>query len=100
MKINNIPAEVARPDAVQKSQSVTQGNSQGETQGVSRQNDQVQISDAGRALANGGTSESNATSTLDPQRAEEIRTRILSGAYNSLSMAHQVAQAILNSGDL
>lgn len=100
MKVNNIPAEVTRPDAVQKSQSVTQGSTQDDTQSVSRRNDQVQISDAGRALASDETSESTATSTLDPQRAEEIRTRILSGAYNSLSMAHQVAQSILKSGDL
>lgn len=100
MKINNIPAEIARPDAVQKSQNVTQNGAQGQPANVSRRNDQVQISDAGRALASGATSESDATSTLDPQRAEAIRTRILSGAYNSLSMAHQVAQSILKSGDL
>ena len=101
MKINTIPAEIARPDAVQKSQNATQGaGSQDETSNVSRRNDQVQISDAGLALASDSASESTATSTLDPQRTEEIRGRILSGAYNSLSMAQQVAQSILKSGDL
>ena len=39
-------------------------------------------------------------SELDPHRIDEIRNRILAGAYQTNEMAEQVARAILRSGDL
>jgi len=48
---------------------------------------------------NEGTAK-QATAPLDPQRADQIRSSILSGAYNSLKMADQVARAVIRSGDL
>jgi hypothetical protein len=59
----------------------------------------VQISDAGLALATDGTA-AQASSQLDPARADQIRSNILSGAYNSLGMADQVARSVIRSGDL
>jgi negative regulator of flagellin synthesis FlgM len=63
---------------------------------VAARNDKVQISDAGRALAARGSS----TSGLDPERAAQIRQRVLDGAYNSLSVVDEVARRIQSSGDL
>ena len=58
--------------------------------------DTVQISDAGRARA----ARENVSSGLDPQRAAQIRQRVLDGAYNSLDVVNKVAQRVLDSGDL
>jgi len=60
--------------------------------------DKVQISDAGRALAARG--EDTATKGLDPARAERIRGRVLSGAYDTLEVVDAVARRLLDSGDL
>ncbi len=61
--------------------------------------DKVQISDAGRALAARGNPADSATS-LDPARADRIRGRILSGAYDTLEVVDAVARRLLDSGDL
>ena len=58
--------------------------------------DEVQISDAGRALAARGSREGGLTA----ERATEIRQRVLDGAYNSLAVVDEVARRILGSGDL
>jgi negative regulator of flagellin synthesis FlgM len=60
--------------------------------------DKVQISDAGRALAarDGDTQASG----LTPSRADAIRGRILSGAYDTLDVVDAVARRLLDSGDL
>lgn len=61
--------------------------------------DKVQISDAGRALAardDAATSSAN----LDPARAEKIRGRVLSGAYDTLEVVDAVARRLLDTGDL
>jgi negative regulator of flagellin synthesis FlgM len=63
---------------------------------VAARNDQVQISDAGRALA----ARDSSKTSLDPARAAQIRQRVLDGAYNSLSVVDEVANRILKSGDL
>ena len=62
----------------------------------SSSSDTVQISDAGRARA----ARENASSGLDPQRAAQIRQRVLDAAYNSLDVVNKVAQRVLDSGDL
>ena len=60
--------------------------------------DKVSISDAGRALAaREGDTDSLA---LDPARAERIRERVLSGAYDTLEVVDAVARRLLDSGDL
>ena len=57
--------------------------------------DSVQISDAGRSLAGRIAQEE-----FDPERVAELRTRVLTGAYNSLDVVDQVARRILQRGDL
>jgi len=54
--------------------------------------DSVQISSAGRSLA--------ASAQLDPERTAELRTKVLTGAYNTLDIVDQVARRILSRGDL
>lgn len=58
--------------------------------------DSVQISDAGRALA----ARAEEGQPLAAERAEEIRRRVLDGAYNSLAVVDEVARRILGRGDL
>lgn len=59
--------------------------------------DKVQISDAGRALA---ARDGDESSGVDPARADRIRGRILSGAYDTLEVVDAVARRLLDSGDL
>ncbi len=58
--------------------------------------DSVQISDAGRHLA-GRLEQQEA---LDPERVAELRTKVLTGAYNTLDVVDQVARRIISRGDL
>lgn len=102
MKINSTPAETIRTEHIQGTRST--GGVEGGIKALqpvapAARADRVQISDAGRAMAAqmGGVSE---TGALDPARAAEIRQRILTGAYNSVDMASDVARNILGSGDL
>lgn len=60
--------------------------------------DSVQISDAGRSLA--GRLELQQRAAFDPERVAEIRTKVLTGAYNTLDVVDQVARRILTRGDL
>ncbi len=66
----------------------------------SDRSDKVEISDAGRALAARDGSETQASSGLDPARADQIRGRVLSGAYDTLEVVDTVARRLLDSGDL
>ena len=61
--------------------------------------DKVEISNAGRALAARGDGTSK-TAGLDPARADQIRGRVLSGAYDTLEVVDAVARRLLDSGDL
>lgn len=58
--------------------------------------DTVSISDDARRL----NAEAGASDGLSPERAAQIRERLLSGAYHSTEMAGLVAQRILESGDV
>lgn len=58
--------------------------------------DSVQISDAGRHLAD----RLEQQDALDPERVAELRTKVLTGAYNTLDVVDQVARRILTRGDL
>lgn len=65
--------------------------------------DSVQISDAARQLEASGTAEAAGTERrqpLTPARVDELRKKVLEGAYNQLSVVDQVARRIQASGDL
>lgn len=107
MQVNKVAGDVARTEAAQRTQqSGAAAAPQAAVEAISevRRVDEVEISDAGRALAGAGDTPDAATdlkaSTLDPRRMDEIRSKILSGAYNSLEMADHVARALVRSGDL
>jgi negative regulator of flagellin synthesis FlgM len=99
MHVNKIAADIVRTDAVQRVQSAAAPEGPNDPVAPTRAADAVQISDAGFALASEVVS-SSAASSLDPARADQIRSKVLSGAYNSLEMADQVARAVIRSGDL
>src|SRR5205085_12671363 len=69
------------------------------THSTTDRSDKVQISDAGRALAARGQNDEKA-SGLDPARVDQIRSRILSGAYDTLDVVDTVARRLIDSGDL
>ena len=54
--------------------------------------DRVELSSEGRALAR--------ASSLDASRVESIRSRVLQGAYDSLSVIDTVARRMMQRGDL
>lgn len=58
--------------------------------------DTVSFSDEARALASGTSTRAAAGA----ERVEDVRQRILMGAYNSAEMAGEVAKRILQRGDL
>ena len=60
--------------------------------------DSVEISDAARALA--GTGGAERSQSLSSERLTDLRRKVLEGAYNSVQSVDQVAQRILQSGDL
>ena|SRR5690242_14510066 len=106
MQVNKTPGELARTEAAQRTQQPA-AHSTTDAPTPIRRIDAVQISDAGRAMSGtdndgdvDGSSESTEAKGLDSRRTDEIRARVLSGAYNSVEMADQVARSILRSGDL
>jgi negative regulator of flagellin synthesis FlgM len=99
MHVNKITADMIRTEALQRTPAAAATQAPVEPVPEARGADAVEISDAGLALASGRTTE-QAASSLDPQRVDQIRSRILSGAYNSLEMADQIARAVIRSGDL
>jgi len=60
--------------------------------------DSVSISDAGRSLA--ARAQQTTNTTFDPERVAELRTKVLTGAYNTLDVVDQVARRIISRGDL
>jgi anti-sigma28 factor (negative regulator of flagellin synthesis) len=44
--------------------------------------------------------EQDTKSTFDPERVAELRTKVLTGAYNTLDVVDQVARRIISRGDL
>ena len=99
MNVNKIAGDSVRIDALKRAQASGNPQSAPEPASAARGSDAVEISDAGLALASDQTSTQSASS-IDPSRADQIRSRILSGAYNSLGMADQVARAVIRSGDM
>lgn len=99
MHVDKIAADVIRTDALQRAQGTSSTQATVDPVAPVRGIDAVQISEAGLALASDGAAKP-AASSLDPSRADQIRSSVLSGAYNSLEMADQVARAVIRSGDL
>lgn len=60
--------------------------------------DEVDLSDAGRALADQARAEQG--QELTPERAEEIRQRVADGVYDSPEVIQETARQLLESGDL
>jgi negative regulator of flagellin synthesis FlgM len=101
MRISDISADALRSDRI--------GNTIGRQPGAETREavqqplpvgrpDQVQISDAGRAMASLKTDAVDRG--LSAERVADIRNRILEGAYETLPMVDQVARRILGSGDV
>ncbi len=95
MRINEIGVDYLKADQL-KGPAATE-NGPGEAAQPTapvKQPDTVRISDEARALARADSAEAGA------DRIDEIRTRILEGAYNSLDSVEQLARRMLASGDL
>ena len=97
MRINGSSFDPIRPDRPTTS-AVPEHGRQNSTSNVqpsgadSARSDSVQISSAGRSMA--------ASAGLDPERTAELRTKVLTGAYNQLDIVDQVARRMLSRGDL
>jgi negative regulator of flagellin synthesis FlgM len=102
MQVNMPPADIAGSEAVQRgAQSAPVAPASVDPTSSVRRVDDVEISDAGRALSgNEASSDIETAVELDPRRTDELRSKILSGAFNSLEMADQVARAMIRSGDI
>lgn len=102
MRINGSPFEPLRPDRAPS------GTDHGDARPAQPpgapaaspvpKSDSVQISAAGRSLAERVEREGEAT--MAPERVAELRTKVLRGAYNTLDVVDQVARRVLSSGDL
>lgn len=99
MHVHKTAGDAIRTDALQRVQGAATPQAPVDPVTPTRGPDAVQISDAGLALASDGAT-TQAAPSLDPTRVDQIRSNILSGAYNSLGMADQVARAVIRSGDL
>jgi len=101
MRISEISADALRADRIGSSIGRRSG---AETREAVQQPppvgrpDQVQISDAGRAMTS--LDSGSVDRGLSAERVAEIRHRILEGAYETLPMVDQVARRILGSGDV
>jgi len=58
--------------------------------------DTVSFSDEARALASGSSTQAASSS----ERVQDVKQRVLLGAYNTAEMAGEVARRILQRGDL
>jgi negative regulator of flagellin synthesis FlgM len=99
MKINGPSPEIVRSEPTREIQRVsnTQDHANsGQPSAAARRGDDVQISDAGRALA----SQASSRGEMSAERIADVREKILSGAYNSLEVVDQVARKMLISGDI
>jgi len=104
MRINGSIFDPLRPDRATPASTPAQSRPTppGQSNGINgtgpARTDSVSISEAGRSLA--GRVEADNKSTLDPERVAELRTKVLTGAYNTLDVVDQVARRIITRGDL
>ena len=106
MKIQGTRTDTVRPattpavkstTGTTKPQTTTGAGSTAGTTGGAARSDSVQISDSGRAMATG---DKGGVSSLSAERVAELRRRVLDGAYNTNAVVSQVAQRILDRGDV
>jgi anti-sigma28 factor (negative regulator of flagellin synthesis) len=104
MRIENSGMEIRRAELTKAVQSQAESGKRQEqaTQAGAQapRSDRVQISDAGRALAAQAASDVPQSEGLSPERVDQIRQRILSGAYDSVVVVDAVARRMLESGDI
>jgi anti-sigma28 factor (negative regulator of flagellin synthesis) len=104
MRIENSGIDIRRAELTKAVQSQTEsGKKQEQASQASAQpsrSDRVQISDAGRALAAQAANGATESEGLSPERVDQIRQRILQGAYNSTEVVDQVARRMLERGDI
>ncbi len=95
MRINDIGVDYLKAEQLKGPAATENGPGDAAQPTVApKQADTVRISDEARALARGDSGE------IGADRIDEIRTRILEGAYNSLDSVDQLARRLLSSGDL
>jgi anti-sigma28 factor (negative regulator of flagellin synthesis) len=94
MKINGGSNGPVRPDAARDER--VSGQNKTESGAKAARVDRVEISDAGRARA----SESTAAPNARAAHLQDIRERILRGAYDTDAVVGEVARRILDRGDL
>jgi anti-sigma28 factor (negative regulator of flagellin synthesis) len=107
MKINPTGIDLRRSELTKSVQTpADSGKKQGagsSSAASATRSDQVQISNAGRALASQAATGAGQTADvqgLSPERVAEIRDRVLQGAYNSVEVVDQVARRMLERGDI
>ncbi|MES2524666.1 MAG: flagellar biosynthesis anti-sigma factor FlgM [Gemmatimonadota bacterium] len=91
------PSSAASPEHQQQQRTPEVDGTRPSGGGAVR-SDSVRISSAGRSLA--GRVESESRTNFDPERVAELRSKVLTGAYNTLDVVDQVARRILSRGDL
>ena len=104
MKVNGKNLEGIRPEQakpVRETTAAPVANPPAKPEVKPDRSDKVQISDAGRALAESlQPSAAENTVELSPERVAEIRKRLLEGAYESVHVVDEVARRILGRGDV
>jgi anti-sigma28 factor (negative regulator of flagellin synthesis) len=96
-KIGPYAIELDRTKAAEQEKKAPATPAAAESAPVRPKQDTVSFSEAGRALAGGAAAEKPA---LTAERVEEVRQRILAGAYNTAEMAGEVAKRIMQRGDI
>lgn len=103
MRIENRPSDLQRAGSIKGPEGVKPETASRQSvaplAGAAR-GDQVQISDAGRALAAQMERKDGPREALSPERISQIRQRILEGAYNSVEVVEEVAKRMLERGDI
>lgn len=84
-----------KPGAAERSAPVSRPDAVSSTPERAKQ-DSVSFSDEARALASGTSTRAAASSEL----VEDVKQRVLLGAYNTAEMAGEVARRILQRGDI
>jgi len=98
MRIDKISADVVRPDAAQELRRDSEAPKPEVAQGsqeVARV-DRVEISDAGRALAETADQES----AMRPEAVSEFKQMVVGGKYDRPEVIAEVARRMEASGDL
>lgn len=94
-RIDPSALSVVKPGALERSAPTRRTETVASTPERPKQ-DTVSFSDEARALANGSSTRA-ASST---ERIEDVKQRVLLGAYNTAEMAGEVAKRILQRGEL